>query len=167
MTILGTILLGFADDMLDLLWRYKLIFPFFIVIPLVSVYSGSTHVSVIYPFSLMFGPTLEIGFLFHIYITLLGIYKTNTINIYAGINGLEVGQSIVAASGMLLYFAADILLNGNSSKYLYSSFLLISFLGTAIALMKLNAYPSQIFIGDTFCYFAGIVLAIAAIYGTN
>lgn len=56
-TILGTILLGFADDMLDLLWRYKLIFPFFIIIPLVSVYSGSTHVNVIYPFTLLFGQT--------------------------------------------------------------------------------------------------------------
>jgi len=106
-------LLGFADDMLDLLWRYKLIFPFFIIIPLVSVYSGHTHVSVIYPFSLIFGNTIELGFLFHIYITLLGIYKTNTINIYAGINGLEVGQSIVAAAGMLLYFATDIFLHGH------------------------------------------------------
>jgi UDP-N-acetylglucosamine--dolichyl-phosphate N-acetylglucosaminephosphotransferase len=101
-----------------------------------------------------------------VYITLLGIYKTNTINIYAGINGLEVGQSIVAAAGMLLYFATDIFLHGHAEKYTYSSLLLICFLGTAIALMKLNAYPSHIFIGDTFCYFAGIILAIAAIYGT-
>ena len=36
----------------------------------------------------------------------------------------------------------------------------------AVALMKENAYPSKIFIGDTFCYFAGIVLAIASIWGT-
>lgn len=113
-TVLSTILLGFADDMLDLLWRYKLIFPFFIIIPLVSVYSGPTHVSVIYPFTLIFGNTIELGILFHVYITLLGIYKTNTINIYAGINGLEVGQSIVAAAGMLLYFATDILLQGHA-----------------------------------------------------
>lgn len=42
-TILGTILLGFADDMLDLLWRYKLFFPLFIILPLVSVYDGVHH----------------------------------------------------------------------------------------------------------------------------
>lgn len=42
-TVLSTILLGFADDMLDLLWRYKLLFPFFIIIPLVSIYEGPTH----------------------------------------------------------------------------------------------------------------------------
>lgn len=104
MTVLSTILLGFADDMLDLLWRYKLLFPFFIIIPLVSVYQGRTHFDVIYPLSLAFGDKFELGPLYLFYITCLGIYKTNTINIFAGINGLEVGQSIVAASSMLLYF---------------------------------------------------------------
>jgi UDP-N-acetylmuramyl pentapeptide phosphotransferase/UDP-N-acetylglucosamine-1-phosphate transferase len=49
-------------------------------------------------------------------------------------------------------------------------FLLIVFLGilannlgSALALMKKNVYPSQIFIGDTFCYFAGIILALSAV----
>ena len=42
-TVIGTILLGFADDNLDLQWRYKLLFPFFIIIPLVSTYTGPTH----------------------------------------------------------------------------------------------------------------------------
>ena len=40
------------------------------------------------------------------------------------------------------------------------------FLGGAIVLLKDNQYPAKIFIGDTFCYYGGIVLAIAAIYGT-
>lgn len=31
--------------------------------------------------------------------------------------------------------------------------------------MKYNAYPSQVFVGDTFCYFSGIVLALSAIFG--
>lgn len=96
---------------------------------------------------------------------MLGIYKTNTINIFAGINGLEVGQSIVAAAGMLIYFATDLLLHGYSDRYNYSALLLLTFTASAIALMKVNAYPAQVFIGDTFCYFAGIVLAVAAVYG--
>lgn len=67
---------------------------------------------------------------------------------------------------MLLYFSVSILTKGeSSSKYEYSVYLLVTFLGGALALMKLNQYPSQIFIGDTFCYYAGIVLAIAAILG--
>ncbi len=110
-TVLGTVLLGFADDMLDLPWRYKLIFPFFIVAPLLSAFSGSTSIGIVYPFSLMLGSSLDLSYLFYLYIILLGIYCTNTINIYAGINGLEVGthifnsgQSIIAAASMLIYF---------------------------------------------------------------
>lgn len=166
-TIFGTILLGFADDMLDLPWRYKLIFPLFIVLPLICVYSGPTHVAVIPPFSLIIGPSLELSYLYLLYITLLGIYFTNTINIYAGINGLEVGQSIIAASGMLIYFFVSSLFSSNYSQYTYSTYLLVTFLGSSVALMRLNAYPARIFIGDTFCYFSGIILAIAAIWGKN
>ena len=68
---------------------------------------------------------------------------------------------------MLLYFFAEGWISGEREKYTYSVYLLVSFLGGALALMKLNQYPSQIFIGDTFCYFAGIVLAIAAIFGNS
>lgn len=111
-TVLGTILLGFADDILDLQWRYKLLFPFLIILPLVSIYSGPTNFAVIFPFSTVFGRQLELGPLYLLYITFLSIYKTNTINIMAGINGLEVGQSMVAASAMLLYFAISIFIKG-------------------------------------------------------
>ena len=84
----GTILLGFVDDMLDLQWRYKLIYPFFIVIPMACNYYGPTSVVFTYPISLII-ESIDLGpILFSIYIILLGIYCTNTINIYAGINGL-------------------------------------------------------------------------------
>lgn len=165
-TIFGTILLGFADDMLDLPWRYKLLYPFFIVLPLVCVYTGITHVEAIPPFSWVVGERIELGYVYLLYITLLGIYQTNTINIYAGINGLEVGQSIVAACGMLLYFFLTAVISGSYDQYIYSTYLLVTFLGSTVALMRFNAYPASIFIGDTFCYFAGIILAIAAIWGT-
>lgn len=68
---------------------------------------------------------------------------------------------------MLIYFFVDSWLNSTSNQYVYSTYLLVTFLGTAVALMRFNAYPALIFIGDTFCYFAGIILAIAAIWGTD
>jgi UDP-N-acetylglucosamine--dolichyl-phosphate N-acetylglucosaminephosphotransferase len=166
-SVMGTILLGFADDMLELPWRYKLLFPFFAVLPLLAVYDGITHVEVIAPFSWFLGEQLELGKLYLLYIVLLGIYQTNTINIFAGINGLEVGQSIVAAAGLLVYFWLRSLIAKPSSNDAYAIWLLVVFLGTAVALMRLNAYPARIFIGDTFCYFAGIVLATAAVLGTS
>lgn len=135
--------------------------------PLVSIYSQSTSIEVISPFSWILGNTIELGPVYYLYMTLLGIYQTNTINIYAGINGLEVGQSIIAASGMLIYFAVRCLLVDEIGIYEYSIYLLVTFLGASLALMKLNAYPAKIFIGDTFCYFAGIVLALASIWGKH
>ena len=102
LTIVLTILLGFADDMLDLPWRYKLIFPFFIVLPVVRVFEGSTAILMPYPISLIVGDYFDIGYLFYIYITLLGIYCTNAINIYAGINGLEIGITFVIKVKALL-----------------------------------------------------------------
>ena len=68
---------------------------------------------------------------------------------------------------MLTYFWADSYSNTTSGKYQYSSYLLATFIGGSLALMKYNQYPAQIFIGDTYCYYAGIVLALAAIQGTS
>lgn len=40
----------------------------------------------------MWLPLKEVGFCYYIYILMLSIFCTNAINIYAGINGIEVGQ---------------------------------------------------------------------------
>ena len=93
LTILSTILLGFADDMLDLKWRYKLIFPFFFIVPTLKVFTGSTSIALPYPLSSILTPQLDLSYIYYFYIVLLCIYFTNTINIYAGINGLEVGKN--------------------------------------------------------------------------
>lgn len=57
-TILSTVLLGFADDMIDLAWRYKLVFPFFFMIPVLRAYHGATDIPIPYPFSLLIGTSL-------------------------------------------------------------------------------------------------------------
>jgi len=115
--------------MLDLPWRYKLIFPFFIVIPMISNYYGPTSVFLPYPLNLII-ESINLGPLFLLYITLLGIYCTNTINIYAGINGLEVGQSIVAAASLLILFGVKAFKeNGLKENYYYAIYLLITFIG--------------------------------------
>jgi UDP-N-acetylglucosamine--dolichyl-phosphate N-acetylglucosaminephosphotransferase len=87
-TIISTVLFGFTDDMLDFAWRYKLVYPFFFMIPVIKVFNGSTLISIPWPFSYLIGDNLDLGYVFYLYIILLGIYFTNTINIYAGINGL-------------------------------------------------------------------------------
>lgn len=143
---------------------------------MISNYYGPTTIVFAYPINLII-EQIDIGSLFLLYITLLGIYCTNTINIYAGINGLEVGQSIVAASSLLILFGIRAFKSGEiGENYLYGTYLLATllgmiftnkFIGSSIALLKKNAYPSSVFIGDTYCYFAGIVLCAGAIIGNN
>ena len=78
---------------------------------MISNYYGPTAISFPYPISLVI-EQIDIGSFFLFYITLLGIYCTNTINIYAGINGLEAGQTIVAAASLLILFGVKAFKSG-------------------------------------------------------
>lgn len=99
------IFLGFADDVLDLKWRDKLILPTVASLPLLMVYFAtfnSTTIIVPYPLRSIFGYALNLGVLYYIYMGMLAVFCTNAINIYAGINGIEAGQSLVIAFSVLI-----------------------------------------------------------------
>ena len=49
------------------------------------------------------GNIVNIGILYYVYMLMYAIFTTNAINIYAGVNGIEVGQSIVTACGVAFY----------------------------------------------------------------
>jgi UDP-N-acetylglucosamine--dolichyl-phosphate N-acetylglucosaminephosphotransferase len=89
------VLLGFIDDVIDLKWRYKLIVPTVATFPILVAYKGLTSVVVPKAFRFILGGRLELGLLYRIYMGALAVFCTNSINIYAGINGIEVGQSFV------------------------------------------------------------------------
>jgi UDP-N-acetylglucosamine--dolichyl-phosphate N-acetylglucosaminephosphotransferase len=101
---------------------------------------------------------------------LLSIFSANSINILAGINGIEVAQSLVIAS--LIVFN-DILYLSPFTAYphpatdshLFSLYLLLPFIGVSSALLLHNWYPAKVFVGDTYCYFAGMVFAVDGILG--
>lgn len=40
------------------------------------------------------------GWIYKLYMGLLAVFCTNSINIHAGLNGLEVGQTVVIASAV-------------------------------------------------------------------
>ena len=87
------LLLGFADDVLDLRWRDKLLLPSMASLPLLMVYYVTTNrTEVVVPTLLqpLLGLTINLGLLYYAYMGLLAVFCTNAINILAGINGLEV-----------------------------------------------------------------------------
>lgn len=91
LTITYAVYLGFCDDVFDLKWRHKLWIPAVSVLPLLVAYNGVTHIIVPHPLRPYIGYSLELGIFYYFYMTLLTIFCTNSINIYAGINGLESG----------------------------------------------------------------------------
>ena len=99
--------------MVDLRWRHKLIVPTIASVPLLVTYKGLTCVVVPKLFrGFVGGHLVDLDFLYYIYMGMLAIFCTNTINIYAGLNGLEVGQSLVIGSFILMHNIIVSLLGG-------------------------------------------------------
>ncbi|SOV20956.1 N-acetylglucosamine-1-phosphate transferase, putative [Plasmodium sp. DRC-Itaito] len=175
LSIIFMTFLGFIDDVLDLKWRYKVILPFFASLPLLLSYSGETHIRI--PNFLIFifkHRIINIGFLYYVYIILLSVFCTNAINIYAGINGLEIGQSLIISFFITIHNLIEITLNIGKSRieenlilkqHFLSIIFTIPFLSINLATFSFNFYPSKGFVGNTLTYFCGMFLAVVSIFG--
>jgi len=163
------LLLGFADDVLDLRWRDKLVLPSMASLPLLMVYyvtANRTYIMVptVLQTLLPLPSAIQLGFFYYVYMGMLAVFCTNAINILAGINGLEVGQSIIIAASLIIFNLMS--LSGNlSHRHQFSLYFLLPYLGTSLGLLGHNWFPSRVFPGDTFCYFSGMTLAVVAILG--
>ncbi|WEU40767.1 MAG: UDP-N-acetylglucosamine--dolichyl-phosphate N-acetylglucosaminephosphotransferase [Candidatus Odinarchaeum yellowstonii] len=144
------LILGFADDILSIRWRYKILIPLVASIPLILNYTGSTLVEI--PFI----GVINLGIIYTlILIPLITVYMSNSINIYAGLNLLEVGQVIVL-TGVIIFIGV---VTGNELALHMS----IPFLAGSIALAWFNKYPARVFVGNSFTYFSGMFLISIAI----
>ncbi|KAG8099177.1 hypothetical protein GUJ93_ZPchr0013g37765 [Zizania palustris] len=163
------LLLGFIDDVLDVPWRVKLLLPTIASLPLLMAYAGGTSIIIPKPLVSYVGvAVLELGSLYKLFMLLLAVFCTNSINIHAGLNGLEVGQTVVISSAVLIH---NVMRIGSSmdlesqQAHAFSIYLVLPFLTTSIALLGFNWYPSSVFVGDTYTYFAGMALAVVGILG--
>ncbi|KAE9619734.1 hypothetical protein Lal_00038163 [Lupinus albus] len=162
-------LLGFVDDVLDVPWRVKLLLPSIAALPLLMAYAGHTTIVIPKPLVPHIGvEVLDLGWMYKLYMGLLAVFCTNSINIHAGLNGLEVGQTVVIASAILIH---NIMQIGASSDpeyklaHAFSIYLAQPLLATSLALLSYNWYPSSVFVGDTYTYFAGMTMAVIGILG--
>ena len=173
-----------GDDLFDIRWRHKILIPAFAAIPMLVVYFvdfGVTKIVIPTPLQPYLGEMFDLGWAYYAYMFGICIFSPNSINILAGINGIEVAQSIVIAGLILINDALYLLqpqtlttlfplstvpsshTNPSTDPHLFSTFLLLPFLGVSIALFTQNRYPARVFVGDTYCYFAGMVFAVVAI----
>ncbi|KAK1372691.1 UDP-N-acetylglucosamine--dolichyl-phosphate N-acetylglucosaminephosphotransferase [Heracleum sosnowskyi] len=86
------ILLGFVDDVLDIPSRVKLVLPSMAALLLLMVYVGHRTIIIPKPIVSYVGfEILDLGRFYKLYMGLLAVFCTSSVNIHAGINGLEVG----------------------------------------------------------------------------
>ena len=51
------------------------------------------------------------------------------------------------------------------SHHIFSVTIIVPFIFVTLSLLKHNQFPSKVFVGDTFCYFAGMTFAMVGILG--
>ena len=171
MALQSIAILGIGDDLFDIRWRHKFTIPAFAAIPLLIVYFidfGVTSIVIPTPLQPYLGELLDVGFLYYLYMAGFAIFSPNSINILAGINGIEVSQSIVIAMLLVLNDCLYLLTpypHPAMDSHLFSLYFLLPFLGVSFALLLHNWYPAKVFVGDTYCYFAGMVFVVVSILG--
>ncbi|KAG0235045.1 tunicamycin resistance protein [Actinomortierella wolfii] len=170
LSIQSMVFLGFADDVLDIRWRFKMPLPAVAAIPLLMVYYvnfGVTYIVVPIPLRSLLGQLIDLGKLYYVYMAMVAIFCTHSINIMAGINGVEIGQSLVIAISIVLndlqFIRSDNTLAPALEIHLFSLYFILPFIGVSVALLCHNWFPAKVFVGDTYCYFAGMTFAVVGI----
>ncbi|KAI8559095.1 hypothetical protein RHMOL_Rhmol04G0148000 [Rhododendron molle] len=140
------ILLGFVDDVLDVPWRVKLVLPSIAALPLLMAYAG--HTTIVIPKPLV--PYLGLEILD------LGMNSTT------GASPLWLHYEILVHNVMQIGVSSD---PEYKQAHAFSIYLVQPLLATSMALFSYNWYPSSVFVGDTYTYFAGMTMAVAGILG--
>ena len=97
------------------------------------------------------GTLVDLGLLYLVYMGMLAVFCTNAINIYAGINGLEAGQSYIIGCTVLVHNLMEIRSQSlGLENHLFSAMIMLSFVGVTLALLRHNWYPASVFVGVSF-----------------
>ncbi len=148
---LGAVI-GLIDDIFQLEKKTLILSTFLTGIPIITYRLGTTTITLT-----PIGP-IDLGVIFWITIPFIFAYYTNSVNIYAGFNGLEAGLGLVTSISLgisaLIYNSVE------------SAILLFSLSGSLLALLKYNWYPAKIFPGNMGTYLIGAVYAASIIGGT-
>lgn len=178
--ILGMGTLGFVDDYLKykhknpmgLSGRYKFLVQC-ILASLFAIYLYINPANPHYPTALnvpfINKPVLHLGPLYILFITLVIVGTSNAVNLTDGLDGLAIGAFIFAA---LAYCGMSYLAGHyNFAHYLKIIYIpkagevtvfLGALIGASLGFLWFNAYPAQIFMGDTGALAIGAVLGAAA-----
>ena len=155
-TVLLAAFIGFIDDIYETRWRIKVLTPLLGGVPLSVLRLGRASLQT--PFGLLdFAAFGLLGLvLFYAFIIPFAVTASaNAVNMFAGLNGQEAGSSIIMALALLF-------LSFRLNK-IDGAIILVPFVGTLLAFLFFNKYPSKVFPGDVGTFGMGTVIACAAI----
>jgi phospho-N-acetylmuramoyl-pentapeptide-transferase len=176
---LGCAAIGFADDYLKLRRRHSLGLPGrWKMMLLVAVTVGaaillhktsSFHTSVYVP---IVGHSLHLGFVYYPFLFLVIAGTVNGVNFTDGIDGLAAGTATIALLTFLAIAGISWLRSGapgeRSSTYLDLATLAAALIGGTIGFLWYNAFPAEVFMGDTGSMaLGGAIAGFAVVTGTE
>ncbi|KAF1784463.1 Histidine phosphatase superfamily [Phytophthora cactorum] len=153
-SILSMIVLGFTDDLSDLRWRHNLTTVAYqlrrthgccAAKPVRFLFEKDTLLyTVLNPVVPLSdgGEIAELGLFYYLYMGMMAVFCTNAI------------KSTPSAECV-----ADPARPDNEHFHYLSLMFMVPYLATTLGLLKHNWYPSRVFVGDTFCYYAGMTFA--------
>lgn len=133
--------IGLFDFFVPLKWRYKIVFPILI--------------QVMIQFNFDKGKIR--AFAYNFYIGTLSCFSANSINIYAGVQGIEVGQVLIIAGSIFV----DDLYHGKNEEQNNKDRIIMIYLLTILVLFTYKSLiKSKLFVGDVFCFTFGTLLVL-------
>ncbi len=156
-TLLAVGFIGLVDDYLSIPQKYKVLLPAFASLPLALAFFGETEFYRT-DFWIPFYGYLPLGILYPLVLIPVGVTAAaNLTNMYAGLNGLEMGSGLIACSSTCI--AAAII--GRWEAVI----ILAPMVGALLAFLLFNSYPARVFPGDVGTLVIGTSLALASIVG--
>ncbi len=156
-------LIGLIDDISNLSQRFKAIAVAFAALPLMLVHLGEPTIA--FPFGLQWAFTGDSHLFYWLVLVPIGVTGVaNAMNMSAGYNGLETGQTAVVAGSLLV--VGQIRGTPDVSLLVFGAII-----GCSVGLYYFNRFPARVFVGDIgtlglgAALAAGIILAHVEFYG--
>ena len=175
-------MIGFVDDYLKLVKknpkglsaRKKLLFQsIFAILVIIYLYFYPTNTQYATSLNIPYLKTtfLEMSFLYFVLIFLVIVGSSNAVNLTDGLDGLATGNIIIAALTLAVF--SYLIGHSHISSYLKVPYVagageisvfLTALFGAGLGFLWYNAYPAEIFMGDTGSLCLGGLLGLSAVF---
>ncbi|MCU1571600.1 MAG: rfeA [Naasia sp.] len=154
------VLIGVADDLLDLDWMIKLAGQ--ILAGGVLAWQGVAITSL--PIG---GLTVGSGQMSLILTVFAVVFVMNAVNFIDGLDGLVAGVAIIANGVFFLYSYLLVVVTTPINYFNLASLISVIVIGACVGFLPFNWHPARLFMGDAGAYLIGLLMATSAIAVTG